>query len=272
MADPVLSNVINFCDQYSTCSSFKSAYFDGNRCGSFNSSTIEIGQINQYWCIFRTITTTIGSSYNNTIETKTVGKDIDDINCSTNTACVLNRINVQNSCDGHKLPVGDYRGKIDDFPRVRIGSKITSEFFDQLADIVNFQIEERYKSAKYKNIPNYNQTIEHINKSTNDEKITYTGAMSNLINAISALQPDNNCDQYNASEKNKTLSAMEYGLIGSSEAGYIDGTKKKKSLVLNKENIKKISDVIKKDLNDCVCYSDCNGYSICFCYGNCNHY
>lgn len=25
-------------------------------------------------------------------------------------------------------------------------------------------------------------------------------------------------------------------------------------------------------LKDCICYSDCNGYSVCYCYGNCNHY
>ena len=35
------------------------------------------------------------------------------------------------------------------------------------------------------------------------------------------------------------------------------------------------SDIL-KDLsvviNDCVCYSDCGGYSVCYCYGNCNNY
>lgn len=25
-------------------------------------------------------------------------------------------------------------------------------------------------------------------------------------------------------------------------------------------------------IDDCICYSDCNAYSVCYCYGNCNHY
>jgi hypothetical protein len=33
---------------------------------------------------------------------------------------------------------------------------------------------------------------------------------------------------------------------------------------------KKIQDVIAKAVTDCICYSDCHGFSVCACYGYCN--
>lgn len=32
------------------------------------------------------------------------------------------------------------------------------------------------------------------------------------------------------------------------------------------------SDFNSKIVSECICYSDCNGYSVCYCYGNCNYY
>ena len=38
------------------------------------------------------------------------------------------------------------------------------------------------------------------------------------------------------------------------------------------DSINVVIDNAKKVLKDCICYTDCGGYSVCFCYSNCNHY
>ena len=290
-------NSTNICGEY------------GNKDGSkelknWNDADANINTITQYWCIYQTSFEKIGSTGAKLPEIHTGkynckehdnGSKYDPEKekhvCKSFSSCVKYKSLVQETCNGHKLKSADDRNQTGKIPNIKPGSVITYDFYNALVEIINFQIAERIKSPKYKyykttnvnNIP-IKESLTKINKSTikaSEAKLSghidYSEYMSRVIDKLSSLQTNSEYDNFPAGEKFIKLKSIEYTLQGSSqissfEKNEIGQNMYKPSLVLNLANMTTIIDVIKDDLNDCICYSDCNGYSVCFCYGNCNHY
>lgn len=260
---------------------------------NWNNVKANVNTITQYWCIYQTSFEKIGNTGDIIPEIQTtytcashtygyVYKKDDDYKCEAFSSCVKNKVSIQSECVGHKLTTSDFRDQIENFPVIKSGKQISFEFFNQLAEIINFQIAERYKSTKYKQIYKNNSVItpiENINQAsintgTNKQQINYGEYMSKIITKLSCMQPNDEYDNYPTAKKLKTLKNIQYAMQGSSDTNFETNQNKqiKPSMVISKDNINTIIKVIKEDLNDCICYSDCNGYSVCYCYGNCNHY
>ena len=80
-----------------------------------------------------------------------------------------------------------------------------------------------------------------------------------------------NLNKYN--ENKNVLSSYQQACSEYSSLDYTGPTTRKAATpTVSKSNIDLVIQTIKNDLNDCICYGDCNGYSVCFCYGNCNNY
>ena len=275
------------CDQHSVKNGTKELK-------NWNDVEASIDTITQYWCIYQSSFEKIGNAgdyipeiqTNYICTTHTIGSVVIGGNnihtCSSFSSCVKNKVSIQTECIGHKLTTADFRDQLENFPVIKSGKQISFEFFNQLAEIINFQIAERYKSAKYEKIyenkvvttPIQNINQASINTDTNKQKIDYGEYMSQIITKLSCMQPDDEYDNYPTAKKLKTLKNIQYAMQGSKDTQFetIQNKQIKPSMVISKNNINTIIKVIKDDLNDCICYSDCNGYSVCFCYGNCNHY
>lgn len=259
---------------------------------NWNNVIANVNNITQYWCIYQTSFEKIGNTgdiipdiqteYTCNIHCRGHRSCTAYKKCSSFSSCVKNKVSIQSECVGHKLTTSDFRDQIENFPVIKSGKQISFEFFNQLAEIINFQIAERYKSTKYKQIYNNKRIItpiekinqSSINTSIKKQQIDYGEYMSQIITKLSCMQPDNEYDNYPTTKKLKTLKNIQYAMQGSSNTEFETNQNKqiKPSMVISKDNINTIIKVIKEDLNDCICYSDCNGYSVCYCYGNCNHY
>lgn len=209
-------------------------------------------------------------------------------------------IEIQSSCIGHKLKTGNLRGQ--ELPIVKSGNPITNEEIKQIVDVLKYQIAERAKSPKYQvklihteDLPKFN--ISDNNNETDNianKKISYANCMYKLLRCINKLQRKDT-DEYHFSladsypnqvpdvdggisrdsngNPNRVLSPTEAGIANDRHKQINSkSTRKIDTPSLSKANIEAIVQTIKNDLNDCICYGDCNGYSVCFCYGNCNHY
>lgn len=42
--------------------------------------------------------------------------------------------------------------------------------------------------------------------------------------------------------------------------------------IIKHSDVSAITTNLNNITQDCICYSDCNGYSVCYCYGNCQYY
>lgn len=123
-------------------------------------------------------------------------------------------------------------------------------------DYTIFQCADSYPSQ----IPPLDGGV-HINKTTGE-----ADALSSVGEVLSDL------NSYSYNDNKIELSACEQACLYS-VANYTGPTTRKAvTSTLSKSNIDLVIQTIKNDLNDCICYGDCNGYSVCWCYGNCNHY
>ena len=263
-----VQNIYTVCDYYGTEES-------DEEYENWNDVAASKTNITQYWCIYQTQFEIIGTTGAILPELHSGGR----YNRCEHEWCVSNRVSIQTNCNGHKLVDSNFRNQYENLPKINAGSKITYNFLNQLIDVINFQIGERYASNKYKEYYDRNSISSEIELVTDDKindklSIDYNEYMSNIITKLSSLQSNTIYDSYSASDKFKTLKNIKYTLQGSKDLEFEDYKDKwiKPSMVLSESNMDIIKDVIKKDLNDCICYSDCNGYAVCYCYGNCNHY
>ena len=264
---------------------------------NWNDIHANIDTITQYWCIYQSAFKKVGnagaklpeihnSTYSCSGHCSSNSPGCNHTKCRSFSSCVQHTVTVQSSCIGHKLPVADFRNQAEKFPLIKKGTPITFEFFNQLAEIINFQIAERCKSNKYKTYytdNNISSAISSINNTAINTvnanlsgHIDYDAYMSQIITKLSCMQTNTEYDNSPTGKKFVTLKNIKYAMQGSGSTEFeLDAAtyrQIKPSMIISKDNINAIVNVIKEDLNDCICYSDCNGYSVCYCYGNCNHY
>ena len=159
-----------------------------------------------------------------------------------------NRYQIQNNCVGHSLPSLS-NSIVRDFDSTKKFSLIAAKNKD-LTNIIatlKTQINKRFVSPKYKALYNDNKltSLSNISSPITGNYITQLGQ---LINCIKKLQGSTNYDQYP------------------------ETTIETPNNIIQTNIIKDAANAITYDMQDCICYSDCNGYSVCWCYGNCNYY
>ena len=135
-----------------------------------------------------------------------------------------------------------------------------------LRNILNDEIEDRRKNAYYNGkksgdleqvqntdiISNLKQEGEYI-------ETTYPNAIADKINYLKSFC-DNIKTKTNDSKNLETSIGTIYDISSDINSGKI---------VLG-DSLSKIQEVITKAVTDCICYSDCHGFSVCACYGYCN--
>lgn len=158
-----------------------------------------------------------------------------------------NRTEIQKKCIGHILQ-SEFNPN-QDYDMLIKGYKIKAEQYNQLIIELNKKIDQKNISEKYR----YNGITKLHNANTDD----IIKELKILNDTIAKMQP-----------KGNDLST---------------GMRKHDHWIYKPENVEKnnlitislindFQNVIFNELQDCVCYSDCNGYSVCWCYGNCNYY
>lgn len=212
-------------------------------------------------------------------------------------------VKVQDSCIGHKLKTGDLRNQT--FQNVKTKKIIRLDEIQTIVNILSYQIAERAKSAKYSNnkdfigynkanpLSAFSNNTDADDDNVSSEKISYKKCIYAILSCISKLQPLGTKNMVNTYDSYPKQIPNLDGGITKNNIGIATGIKPANDVVntmapykqvnnkitritetptLSKANIDAVIQTIKNDLNDCICYGDCNGYSVCFCYGNCNHY
>lgn len=255
-------------------------------CSSYdaNKSAASIGNITNYTCIFKHEFEVTGSSlaekpeaWSNREHTCT-GYVVNEI---ANDYTLQPLALIQASCVGHKLPTGDLRGI--EFEAIRDGKTIQPDSINNIIENLKTQINLRLESKKYQEIylasghafKNYIDETGAINKSYALKKDSTINSLlepasvgeyakksilTKLINCIAALQPSGSITVNSKYKLPKYDQRPEQSVSLPSKP------------LISKNSLSDIITAIKRDINDCICYGDCNGYSVCWCYGNCNHY
>ena len=185
------------------------------------------------------------------------------------TAKGTSMFEVQANCGGHRLP-----NEITDveYPRFKKDKVITPVEFNNLIDILNQQIERRKASTKYTVVYGNNPPAT-ITKRTENEKIA---SLKTLLNSIKKLQPKKSYfwpsyDRHPEQTIQYPQQTTAGTIVSDLDYGKASGFNTLHPLV-SKSNMDIIIKAIRTDINDCICYGDCNGYSVCCCYGNCAFY
>ena len=211
-------------------------------------------------------------------------------NYSVNIKTTSGKTVIQSTCDGHSLPISSYsiteiakesrlstiqnnisvltnRSNIE-FKTLFKHSTITPKEINYLISSLNELINSRNNSSKYQNVYNIEhgapllQTMANINESNVVSAKPSDAAIIRQINElnqyIGKLQSNdsyNNMYKYDQYPNNK-----------------IDTSKDITKKYIRTSLLQEFGEKILQDMQDCICYSDCNGYSVCWCYGNCNYY
>lgn len=144
---------------------------------------------------------------------------------------------------------------------------VNNEILD-IYDILIRKINIRNNHNKYKYKLSVDIADESIAIQTQDSTKTNTYISKPLENKTIQLQfftdLNNKLSAYFNVELSTKLSSVNYvETLELPSRGSIITTNNINDTVLH--NMKYV-------IQECVCYSDCGGYSVCWCYGNCNHY
>lgn len=207
--------------------------------------------MSSYYCIFKSttsvnVTTTSGTPLSSVLS---VSGCTCHGHCPSNTIAVRegheDLAYIQEKCIGHRLTSNTYRGQT--LPQIDAHSSITHQQYNLLKDIINKELDSRKKSPLYSN--------------------------ADKPAAPTALKPADYVKREQLQKLNKFVSRSSFykdtviaPVIPLPED---EGEDKPQ---ISHVHINNTINAVKAMLNDCICYSDCNGYSTCQCYGNCNHY
>lgn len=203
--------------------------------------------MSRYFCIFQSLTKKeIGTEDSKNV--KTVSKEYCTNFLSDCTGHFLSsngQYDIQSECIGHRLK---NTGIINiDFPTNIIkGKNIESKQYNTLIDILLNEIDERLASPLYWNVRNNINNKKRSLKELNNGDLISKKDMNVLNNNIGnqVLYQD-------------TASVPKFSNL---------------DLIAKHDALEESMTAIQTLIKDCICYSDCNGYSLCYCYGNCNHY
>ena len=162
------------------------------------------------------------------------------------------RTEIQSECRGHILNpefIEISHDTILKYYNISIGD------YNWLVDVLNKRIREKNKSPKYA-WNNNNTGIERLNTAQSGNIIK---ELKELNDILGKMQPEGN-DKKTGNRKHDHWIYHSDKL--SNETNLIET-----ELITNVFEV-----VVNNEIQDCICYSDCNGYSVCWCYGNCNYY
>ncbi len=148
--------------------------------------------------------------------------------------------NIQLSCTGHRLAVLNGRNYL--YPTIINNEYIFAEQYNALKDIIEQEINTRKLSKKYNDL----STVS--------------------IPELTAESKSHIFDEQLIELNNLIVEQKLYHDVATKPTLTIDNQ------TIHSIDINKSITALRSLANDCVCYSDCNGYSVCWCYGNCNHY
>ena len=155
-------------------------------------------------------------------------------------------VTIQDSCQIHSNKQRDASGLVN---KPQSGSIINT--LNSIYQSINNEIENRGSSQQYYNINNIVNTI-----ISSDQLSDINTTISNLLaECSSSFEFDSNT---NLSAKLSTLSLSSIDI--------------EKESIVSANVYAPLSANVKLLMEDCICYSDCNSYSVCYCYGNCNNY
>ena len=157
---------------------------------------------------------------------------------------------IQNECNGHRITYSyNVVSSVNELREVGKQTDILAEKYNTIIDIIDKEFDKRKESNKYKDIDKGTKPLLlQINENDKEKNPDVLAKQLNDLNNYIANK-ELNKDRFTPLtvniEANTTILAANIN-----------------SLINNAKNM----------LQDCICYSDCNGYSVCWCYGNCNYY
>lgn len=164
---------------------------------------------------------------------------------------------IQTSCVAFSIPSLS-SSIIEDYKSTKILDVIRADNEDikTLINALKTQIDRRFASPKYQAVYRENNLTSLSAEISEPEKGEIIKQLKALVTCVNRLQGTDSGsyydmrthDQYPRTEISTPNNIIQTTLI------------------------KDIANAITYDMQDCICYSDCNEYSVCWCYGNCNYY
>ena len=147
----------------------------------------------------------------------------------------------QSVCEGHRAGSGTLI-KTTNKESIVLGGK--NSFISQLYVQINKELAERRKHSIYASLS------DNFTKVPNSNEQIFASDLNDALNAIKKYYDIANSD----------LNNYNYTEVSTTE-------------IVKKSNLDDLKNKFNATvINDCICYSDCQGYAMCYCYGNCNYY
>lgn len=151
---------------------------------------------------------------------------------------------------------------------------ILDEQYNELIEIIDNEFKRRQKSRKYQNITHdYYRYNHRLFRYTTIEKVRLTSSEIS-VNVPAPAQVSSTDEVIKESLIDLLKYVNQSNLLSDTYKAADESTIEKNLAgdVITEEDRDYMLNSVRSMLNDCVCYSDCNGYSVCWCYGNCNYY
>ena len=166
-------------------------------------------------------------------------------------------------CTGHRSRDDNRKPqkKLQSFEGIAYTNNINT-----LRNIINDEIEDRRKNAYYNGIEDRyleqvkdTPIISTLKREGEYIETLYPNAIADKIKYLKSF-----CDNIKTRTDDSKNLESSIGTISNISSKINSGK------IVFGESPKKIQDVIAKAVTDCICYSDCHGFSVCACYGYCN--
>lgn len=159
---------------------------------------------------------------------------------------------IQTSCSGHRTIYSTESVlSVNTLKEVKKQTTILAEKYNTIIDVLDKEFERRKQSNKYKNTVN-------------------NGTVPNKLR-VNENNPNNNPDAL-AVQLNTLNNYINNTIFAKDKFKPNNTSTIQKNDIILAENINTLIETVHNLVQDCICYSDCNGYSVCWCYGNCNYY
>ena len=203
-------------------------------------------------------------------------------NCSGNKEInsIVLPVTIVKSCNGHRFEICKTNWSNIKYPKSKKDLiQANNQYFNfsqaylNLYRQINDELTARKKHPLYKDVDaqSFNELApDKISRNSTYNPNTYNPDKKSIADKVEVENPGKQIEIEDFDTINETLEKMCRDAVDPDVVQQLN--LESETHIKPQDSINVVIDNAKKVLKDCICYTDCGGYSVCFCYSNCNHY
>ena len=203
-------------------------------------------------------------------------------NCSSNEKInsIVLPATIVNSCNGHRFKICKTNWSNIKYPKskkdlIQANNRYFnfSQAYLNLYRQINDELTARKKHPLYEDVDaqQFNELVpDKISRRSTYNPNAYNPDKKSIADKVEVENPGKQIEIEDFDTINEILENMCRDTVDPDVVQQLN--LESETHIKPQDSINVVIDNAKKVLKDCICYTDCGGYSVCFCYSNCNHY